>query len=84
MNMKRFVVDFLLILILVMIGSSISFNEPIENKIEEYEQNLQIPTSKINSKNKVTHIVNKSGEMVESVLEVSIEVISSIFKAVIE
>ena len=84
MNMKRFVVDFLLILILVMIGSSISFNEPIENKIEEYEQNLQIPTSKINSKNKVTHIVKKSGEMVESVLEVSIEVISSIFKAVIE
>lgn len=82
--MKRFVVDFLLILILVMIGSSISFNEPIENKIEEYEQNLQIPTSKINSKNKVTHIVKKSGEMVESVLEVSIEVISSIFKAVIE
>ena len=82
--MKRFVVDFLLILILVMIGSSISFNEPIENKIEEYEQNIQIPTSKINSKNKVTHIVKKSGEMVESVLEVSIEVISSIFKAVIE
>lgn len=82
--MKRFVVDFLLILILVMIGSSISFNEPIENKIEEYEQNLQIPTSKINSKNKVTHIIKKSGDMVESVLEVSIEVISSIFKAVIE
>ncbi len=82
--MKRFVVDFLLILMLVMIGSSISFNEPIENKIEEYEQNLQIPTSKINSKNKVTHIIKKSGEMVESVLEVSIEVISSIFKAVIE
>ena len=82
--MKRFVVDFLLILMLVMIGSSISFNEPIENKIEEYEQNLQIPTSKINSKNKVTHIIKKSWEMVESVLEVSIEVISSIFKAVIE
>ena len=82
--MKRFVIDFLLILMLVMIGSSISLNEPIENKIEEYEQNLQIPISKMNSNNKVTHVIKKSGEIVESVLEVSVEVISSIFKAVIE
>lgn len=82
--MKRFVIDFVLILMLVMIGSSLTLNEPIDNKIEEYEQNLQIPTTKINSKNKVTHIIKKSGEIVESVLEVSVEVISSIFKAVIE
>ena len=66
-----------------MIGSSIPY-EKVEDKIEEYDQSLQIPVNKTNSNNKVTHIVKKSGDILENILEVSVEVISSIFKAVIE
>lgn len=66
-----------------MIGSSIPY-EKVEDKIEEYDQSLQIPVNKTNSNNKVTHIVKKSGDIIENMLEVSVEVISSIFKAIIE
>ena len=36
------------------------------------------------SVNKAAHIIKKSGDMIENVVEVGVEVISSIFKAVIE
>ena len=80
--MKRFIVDFVLILILVMIGSSITYEDSIEEQIDDYEQSLQVNDEHYG--NKATHLIKKSGDVIESVLEVSVEVISSIFKAVIE
>lgn len=82
--MKRFVIDFLLILLLVMVGSSMNYENSIDEQINKYEESIQIPQNEDMVGNNVTHIIKKSGDMIENVLEVSVEVISSIFKALIE
>jgi len=82
--MKRFIVDFILILILVMIGSSITVESSIDDRIDKYEESIQLPLNNELNGNKATHIIKKSGDMIENILEVSVEVISSIFKALIE
>lgn len=82
--MKRFIIDFLLILLLVMIGSSMNYENSIDDQIDKYEESIQIPINNEVNGNNATYIIKKSGDMIENILEVSVEVISSIFKALIE
>ena len=82
--MKRFIIDFLLIIILVMLGSSIDTSPSVDEQILEYENNIEnIPVHQ-NTKNKATIFIKESGEFIEIIISFSVEVISSIFKAVIE
>lgn len=80
--MKRFLIDFFLVLLLVVLGSSIN-SSSIDEQIKDFENKndyLQIHSQA----NKAVILAQKSGETIESIVGLSVEVIASIFKAIVE
>ena len=61
-----------------------NYENSIDDQIDKYEESIQIPINNEANGNNATYIIKKSGDMIENILEVSVEVISSIFKALIE
>ena len=82
--MKRFVLDFILVCILVVIGSSLD-DKNIEQEIHDYEVNLKPVITETNAyANKATQFAKKSGETIEDIIGIGVELITSIFKAIVE
>lgn len=94
--MKRFIVDGLLVIILVAIGSSFmnQTEKPfIYEKIDEFEEkisknehyeSIENQPVKFNHINKASQLAKSSGEVIEDVVGVSVELVASIFKALVE
>ena len=82
--MKRFILDFILVCILVVIGSSFE-GKNIDEEIKEYEQNFNPVIVEYDSHaNKATLFAKKSGETIEEVVSIGVELITTIFKAIVE
>lgn len=94
--MKRFILDGLIVLILVSVGSSFmdqqekTVNEEI-NQFEKEVNQHKTPTQKEMYApvqdvhlNKATQLAKNSGEVIEEIVGVSVELVASIFKALVE
>lgn len=80
--MKRFILDFFLVILLVMLGSSFKNTYSLNDEINQFDDEIMNGNETTN--NKVTIFIDKSGDFIENVIEISVEVIASIFKAVVE
>ena len=85
--MKRFIIDSALILLLVMLGSSYMNNDSndIEGKIEQFEERIEDNVLNYDTKvSKATELAKNSSDMIESVVGISVELITRFFSAIIE
>ena len=82
--MKRFILDFILVCILVIVGSSFE-GKNIDEEIKEYEESLNPVVVEYGTHaNKATLFAKKSGETIEEVVGIGVELITTIFKAIVE
>lgn len=95
--MKRFIVDGMILLILVMIGSNVSQSKPIstiEEKIVHFEKEIarheilypvidgaEVVEIKMN---KASQLAKSSSQFIEDGVRLSVETLASIFKAIVE
>lgn len=89
--MKRFIIDFFLMIILVMIGSGfLEEKSVVDIKTNEFEENLNQGITYEDyslenvGNNKATLFAQKSGETIEEIVGVSVELIASIFHAIVD
>ncbi len=87
--MKRFIIDLILILVLVMVGSSMMQNEKgtIEQDIKKFDQQFYEKTDTKDHTvklNKASQLAKNSSEMIEQVVGVSVEMVATIFHALVE
>lgn len=85
--MKRFIIDSALILLLVMLGSSYMNNDSndIEGKIEQFEERIEDNVLNYDTKvSKATELAKNSSDLIESVVGISVELITRFFSAIIE
>ena len=93
--MKRFMIDGILILLLVAIGSNLMDKEEmnLDDKLEEFEGqiNNKIPYDPYDydpvnehRQSKAVGLAVKSGEVIEGIVGTGVEVIASIFNAFVE
>lgn len=91
--MKRFIIDSILILLIVLIGSSSLEVKPkqIEERIEEFEEKIDhqeiydhyLPSID-EEMNNATVFAQKSGAFIENVVRISVEFVTSIFQAIVD
>lgn len=89
--MKRFIIDLFLMIILVMIGSGfLEEKSVVDIKTNEFEENLNQGITYEDysfenvGNNKATLFAQKSGETIEEIVGVSVELIASIFHAIVD
>lgn len=85
--MKRFVIDSILIILLVMIGSSYLKEDSmdVEKKLDQFEERIEDDLLKNEqSVSKATTLAKNSSDMIESVVGMSVELITRFFSAIIE
>ena len=83
--MKRFVIDSILIILLVMIGSSYLKEDSmdVEKKLDQFEERIE-DLNYESSVSKATTLAKNSSDMIESVVGMSVELITRFFSAIIE
>lgn len=85
--MKRFVIDSILIILLVMIGSSYLKEDSmdVEKKLDQFEERIEDDLLKNEqSVSKATTLAKNSSDMIENVVGMSVELITRFFSAIIE
>lgn len=85
--MKRFIIDMALILLLVMIGSSYLKEDSIDmdKKIDQFEERIEDDVLNYDTSiSKATVLAKNSSDVIESVVGMSVELITRFFSAIIE
>lgn len=85
--MKRFIIDSALVLLLVMIGSSYLKEDSIDidKKINQFEERIEDDVLNYDTSiNKATTLAKNSSDAIESVVGISVELITRFFSAIIE
>lgn len=94
--MKRFIVDSLIVLILVAVGSSFMDQQDssVYEEIKRFEKDVNEHKAPANNGtygivedvhlNKATVFAKNSGEVIEEIVGVSVELVASIFNALVE
>lgn len=85
--MKRFIIDSALVLLLVMIGSSYLKEDSIDvdKKINQFEERIEDGVLNYDTSiSKATALAKNSSEVIESVVGISVELITRFFSAIIE
>lgn len=85
--MKRFIVDSMLILLLVMIGSSYlkEDSKDIDKKLNQFEDRIEDDVLNYDtSMSNATALAKNSSDAIESVVGISVELITRFFSAIIE
>ena len=85
--MKRFIIDSALILLLVMLGSSYmeSDSKDMDEKLDRFEEKIEDNVLNYNVKmNKATILAKGSSDVIEDIVGISVELITSFFSAIIE
>lgn len=85
--MKRFIIDSALVLLLVMIGSSYLKEDSIDidKKIDQFEERIEDDVLNYDTSiNKATTLAKNSSDAIESVVGISVELITRFFSAIIE
>lgn len=90
--MKRFLIDGLLILLLVGIGSSMMKEDvqTVDQKIDEFDEKMLLdpkkdfePVREVKL-NKASQFAKDSGVLIEEIIGVGVEFVASIFHALVE
>ena len=95
--MKRFLIDLILVLLLVAIGSSFMEQDSsfsIEQEIIDFENSLEENEQYVSENrgeavhevhmNQASELAKNSSDTIKQIVGVSVEVVTSIFKAIIE
>ena len=85
--MKRFVIDSILILLLVMIGSSYLKEDSmdVDKKLDQFEERIEDDILNYDTSiSKATALAKNSSDLIESVVGMSVELITRFFSAIIE
>ena len=85
--MKRFVIDSILILLLVMIGSSYLKEDSmdVDKKLDQFEERIEDDVLNYDTSiSKATALAKNSSDLIESVVGMSVELITRFFSAIIE
>jgi len=85
--MKRFIIDSALILLLVMIGSSYLKEDSmdVDKKLDQFEERIEDDVLNYDaSVSKATALAKNSSDVIESVVGMSVELITRFFSAIIE